>query len=331
MDFLPNEILVMILSQVSLEDLVACMEASNRLKAFIKAAFLAQGPFSSILADINESLRSLVTQADHESQDYTSEAETLLKFDELDVNFYLNGMPLVTHALAREKCGIASLMLNRQDLNVNAADEHEKCPIHVAARLGLSDIVCKIIHHKQYVKGLLTITGSTPLHEACVFDKPNLKTVRILLEAGDSPVDQLDRGGKSALHKAAFSGQTDVCRLLISHGADPNLSGGGLRNLDPIHWAVRGGSTGVVEYLLSVPSVDPNSLDDEGDTPLLAAVKRGHIVTALMLVTNPRVDLRIADSSGLTATEVANANVPMYQGYFYDRFLEEVHKREMMY
>lgn len=48
-----------------------------------------------------------------------------------------------------------------------------------------------------------------------------LEVIDHLLAAG-TPIDGVDRDGSTALHAAAYSGQPDSVRHLLTHGADPN-------------------------------------------------------------------------------------------------------------
>ena len=49
----PNEILIMIFSQVPVEDLPACMAASSRLRSFIEATFLVESSRLCRISEIN--------------------------------------------------------------------------------------------------------------------------------------------------------------------------------------------------------------------------------------------------------------------------------------
>ncbi len=51
--------------------------------------------------------------------------------------------------------------------------------------------------------------------------RSQLQVIHHLL-AADTPVDGVDRDGSTALHEAAYEGQPDSVRRLLSRGADPN-------------------------------------------------------------------------------------------------------------
>jgi ankyrin repeat protein len=50
----------------------------------------------------------------------------------------------------------------------------------------------------------------------------DVNTVKALLDSG-TPVNGLDQAGESALHAACWSGKTEVVKLLLNRGADPEI------------------------------------------------------------------------------------------------------------
>ena len=58
-----------------------------------------------------------------------------------------------------------------------------------------------------------------------------------MLERRPELVSQRDESGATALHHAAFEGQTDIARLLVEKGADINARDGKF-NATPAGWAI---------------------------------------------------------------------------------------------
>ena len=84
--------------------------------------------------------------------------------------------------------------------------------------------------------------------------------VRLLVEAG-FPVH--GDGGASPLHLAAYRGDLDMVRLLVSLGADPNRQDPHFRST-ALSWAEHAHADAVVEYFDSLSSATPRSADPPG-------------------------------------------------------------------
>ena len=129
-------------------------------------------------------------------------------------------------------------------------------------------------------------------------------------------------GGRAALHVAARRGSVDMCRLLLRHGADPNLHDardgdcalhhaareGHLETVElllsrgarqraknktwytPLHLAARNGDVRVAKALLADAVAKGNAAEivdrarRSGTTPLHSAVERGHADAARLLL-----------------------------------------------
>lgn len=80
-----------------------------------------------------------------------------------------------------------------------------------------------------------------------------------------------DYSGRSALHKAAFWGHTDVVEYLLELGLDVNARD--FHGDTPLHDAARFAHEGVVRALLGCPSVDITLLNKDNRTPLQVAIE----------------------------------------------------------
>jgi ankyrin repeat protein len=82
-------------------------------------------------------------------------------------------------------------------------------------------------------------------------------------------VSNLDRDGRSALHRAAVEADVDAAIARLAAGDDPDL--GDRRGFTPLHFAAQEGALDVARVLLDHgAAVDP--LDADGNTPLFRAV-----------------------------------------------------------
>ncbi|XP_037804170.1 trichohyalin-like isoform X2 [Penaeus monodon] len=101
---------------------------------------------------------------------------------------------------------------------------------------------------------------------------------------GGANIDFLGKGGWSALHHAAFEGNVDMTRLLISFNADVGVSSGkkSEAGVTPLHLAAEAGYDLVMEALLEA-GADITATDSNGFQPVHWATTQ---VTALAVLLN---------------------------------------------
>lgn len=102
-----------------------------------------------------------------------------------------------------------------------------------------------------------------------------------LLAAGADP-DEPDADGTTPLYRAAVNGAADLVRLLLAHGADPNLPGGAADEGLPLCAAACWNHVDTVAALLAggadpdLPEPGHPEQTGPGSTPLLWAAGNGH-------------------------------------------------------
>lgn len=92
---------------------------------------------------------------------------------------------------------------------------------HAAANSKATDII-KLIEEKEVEVNCQNVNGTTALHVAALHQYSNI--VRILLHFGANPnVPEYEFNGKKmALHHAVEKNSYEVCKLILDYGADPN-------------------------------------------------------------------------------------------------------------
>ena len=113
---------------------------------------------------------------------------------------------------------VQHLLLDR-GADVNARNQYDRAPLHVACYRGRVDIVQLLLDHGADVEAR-DEDGNTPLHWACI--NGHTDTARLLLDRG-ADVGAHDKKDRIPLHYACiFCGHPDIVRLLLDRGADVN-------------------------------------------------------------------------------------------------------------
>ena len=108
-------------------------------------------------------------------------------------------------------------------------------------------------------------------------------------------------GGLTALFMAASHGQERMAKLLLEHGADPNIKTSA--DGTPLHISARKGHTAVVGLLLA-HGADPNIRTRFGWTPLMRAVDRDDLASIKRLLDHG-ADVNLKNYDGKSALAYA--------------------------
>lgn len=132
---------------------------------------------------------------------------------------------------------------------------------------------------------------------ACHLDK--VATAKLLVENIHVDVDVnmlcAVEGGirqRTALHHAVYRGHRAMVAFLITV-PDVNVNAVDDQGLTALHYAVSGGYHYVVELLVTVPSIDLNACVSNGWNALLYAVHRGRLDMVECLLTVPGKDIDV--------------------------------------
>lgn len=167
-----------------------------------------------------------------------------------------------------------------------------------------------VLLHARYrgrfdmIEALLALrAGDLDLFEAAALGETN-RLARLVAQEPTS-LDKHSPDGFTPLHLATFFAEPDAARLLLQRGADVEAVSTNAMALRPIHSAAAGGSTEIVDMLLS-ERADPNSRQHGGWTALHAAAASGRIDMVRTLVQHgARADA--ANDDGQTAYDLALA------------------------
>jgi cytohesin len=230
------------------------------------------------------------------------------------------------HLASREGMIEAVRFLIEHGADATARDKHGSTPLHLApqARHGNVEGVRLLIEHDADLTAQ-DMNGRTPLHVASECGK--MEIAHILVEHGADPTAR-DNEGSTPLHLASYSpgdidaslelwnehenirksgfgiderelrqemaslsGNVEVSRLLVEHGADVRAQN--KEGSTPLHLASRHGSVGVARFLLE-HGADVTTEDNEGLTPLHLASREGYMDVERLIVDHSEVTLVIS-------------------------------------
>ena len=176
-------------------------------------------------------------------------------------------------------------------------------PVLIHAReSGLSPILVAAYHHEPQIASFLADkTVAITIFEAAATGKIN--NVIRLLARDPNLVNAYSEDGFHPLGLACFFGHFDVAEYLVKAGAGINSRSNNRLKAAPIQSAASRGHRKIVRMLLE-HGADPNIREQGGYTPLHAAAQNGDDEMIRLLLYGG-ADLTIASNNGKTALDLA--------------------------
>ncbi|XP_044764260.1 ankyrin repeat domain-containing protein 50-like isoform X2 [Coccinella septempunctata] len=184
----------------------------------------------------------------------------------------------------------------------NLHEMHGQAALHVAARLGQTEVV-KVLLEAGAGVDEADIDGWTPLRAAAWGG--HTEVVELLVKHGCT-LDSVDAENRTALRAAAWSGHEEIVKILLQHGAEVNLTDHEGRTA--LIAAAYMGHNEIVDHLLDY-GADINHADADGRTALSVAAlcaprSPGVNVVSTLLERGAFVDHE--DKEGMTPLLVAS-------------------------
>lgn len=233
-------------------------------------------------------------------------------------------------ACKNNKKSVAQTFLKRGGVDVNKRDESGNTPLIYACMKSARDLVKLLLDNGADVN-LANQRDQMPLHFAA--ETGNSEIITLLTEAG-ADINCTDTNGVTPLMVMAQRGRTDAALKFIqnpgidltlkdndNHMAIDYATASGLRELvkalsrtEETHTDASGNTTlhhacwneqgEVVKVLLEQDRDSVNKVNDDGETPLLLAVKRSNLVITQLLL-DAGADPQCADINGVLPLHIA--------------------------
>ncbi|MEO8126154.1 MAG: ankyrin repeat domain-containing protein [Bryobacteraceae bacterium] len=136
-------------------------------------------------------------------------------------------------------------------------------------------------------------------------EKGEVSLIAGYLTVDPALVNKHREDGWTALHLAAYYGQTETVAMLLAHGADVNIRSTNAMENTPLHAAVAGRRFEVVQVLLE-NGIDVNAAQHGGWTALQGAANHGDSKLVELLL-NHGADSGAVSENGSTALSLAAA------------------------
>jgi len=159
---------------------------------------------------------------------------------------------------------------------------YNKLDIFEAASLGEGDTLLHLIEKDPDQANTYSVDGFTPLGLASFFGHTEL--VKMLLDKGANPNIAANNQFKvTPLHSACAISNYDIAEILIKNGANVNAKQ--MQNVTPLHSAAHNGQSKLVNLLIE-NGADINSKMENGQTPLFMATEKEFKETIELLKKN---------------------------------------------
>jgi ankyrin repeat protein len=208
--------------------------------------------------------------------------------------------PLI-RAVAEGHTAVVDILLDQGKVRIETEDENGKTALYYAVTENKPDTLKQLLLRKPNLEVRDRNGGGyTPLHRAAQASQSEI--TRLLLKAGADPNVHERNHRWTPLHEAASRGELEIVKEFLRHGADPDLLEE--HKWSPLRLAIQQSHVDVAAFLLNTGGVNIDSLDYIDETPLHEGACRGHLEIVKELVQRGAVVDRI-DHAGLTPLHFA--------------------------
>lgn len=171
---------------------------------------------------------------------------------------------------------LTALYYGRTDMAAQLRARGAELNAFEAAAAGDLELLARHLDEDPALLRAYSHDGWTVLHLAAFFG--HVPCVGWLLGQGaDQTIFSRGHEANLPLHAAAAASRSEVCRLLVEAGSDPNARAGG--GWTPLHIAAGNGNLELLDMLLA-HGADPELRKDDGQTAEETAAAEGHAAVA---------------------------------------------------
>ena len=235
-----------------------------------------------------------------------SVVQTFLKRGGIDVNKRdeSGNTPLIYACLKNARDLVKMLLENGADANLG--NQRNLMPLHFAAETGNSEIIALLTEAGADVN-CTDNDGVTPLMVMAQHGKTDAAIK--FIQNPDIDIKIKDHDSRMAVDYATSSGLRELVKAL-TQAEEEHTDTYGNTTLHHACWNEQGE---VVKVLLEKDKDSVNKLNDEGESPLMLAVKKSNLViTELLLKADAKPDC--ADLNGVMPLHIAAGNGDLYVG-----------------
>ena len=154
---------------------------------------------------------------------------------------------------------------------------------------------------REGAERLLAERGQVDVFEAAAFGR--VERLRELVDSDPGLATAFSPDGFTALHLAAFFAHPEAAALLLERGADATGRARNAMAVEPLHSAAAADQTEISRMLLDA-GADPDAVQEGGFAPLHAAAHNGNVELAELLLERG-ADRSRATDDGQTAADYA--------------------------
>uniref|UniRef100_A0A1Y1MJD6 Uncharacterized protein n=1 Tax=Photinus pyralis TaxID=7054 RepID=A0A1Y1MJD6_PHOPY len=197
--------------------------------------------------------------------------EDLLRLG-LDVNKGDNNGTTPLMVAIERQCEVVIKILTANGADIFAENKWGLSAIHYAAQYAQDGLLLELIDKGADVNKK-NHNGETPLLVLLKHWYVKRSTTKILLDNGGDTTVIDNETGNSLLHLAAEKGYDEIVEMLFGTSANINLQNN--EGDTPLHFAIKRGRTGSINQLLLSKGADPNITDRNDNTCLHSAIMVG--------------------------------------------------------
>ena len=247
----------------------------------------------------------IVWAAEGDRHAHNTILQSLLKREDTNVGLGDGIATLLTIAARNDQKPMMQLLLQREDIAINAIDYQGKTALMHAVTNNNETIVEMLLARDDINTRVRSPLGQTAL------DYTTAQTSRHIISLLTSAKDYEPRTGGALrfaelrLDKLSTRAQM-VVTMLSRRDIDPNAQMNS--GATALHAAACAGDLEMVELLLMREDLDPNIRDNIGRTPLSLAAENGHEAVLRILLSREDTNLALEDYEGRNAISYAAAN-----------------------